>query len=60
MEDVGGRQEGSEIIGYHSLAFEDSGISPIEGLIKLAKEDECGIDCDLYQLIYGLSIGLNL
>ncbi len=35
-------------------------VGALSELIRLAKEKECGIDCDLYQLIYGIQLGLNL
>ena len=32
----------------------------LESLISISKTHRCGIDCDLYQFVYSLNIGLSL
>jgi hypothetical protein len=45
-----------QTIGYHAVRVSEG----VDGLRALAAKVEAGIDCDLYQLLYGIQLGLNL
>ncbi len=45
-----------ETIEYIKMSLSEGA----QGLIDLSKREECAIDCDLYQLLYGLQLGSAL
>ena len=46
----------AQTIGYHAIRVSEG----VEGLRALAAKVEAGIDCDLYQMLYGIQLGLNM
>jgi hypothetical protein len=48
--------KGKDVLSYHAISLK----SGVTDLIELAKKEELAIDCDMYQLLYGLNIGFCL